>query len=117
MACPLFLPSVRLGGTPLFEGRCAADPNSEVSFNTLRDCCNPGYARGRCDNASGAEADVFRFLVRSRVYGRVEVAWSAERDHHPVAVGTLLLTGCVPANAEPLHVQASVYAARVESVA
>jgi hypothetical protein len=51
--------------------------------------CNRGYARASCGRAAQAEADAFRFLIRANSGGVVEVAWSSERNHHPVAVGNL----------------------------
>jgi hypothetical protein len=36
-----------------------------------------------------AAADSLRFLVRSDDGDSIEVAWAAERNHHPVAVGIL----------------------------
>jgi hypothetical protein len=47
----------------------------------LRRCCNCGYARATC------EADAVQFLIKSDRDGVVEVAWSLERNHHPLAVG------------------------------
>ncbi len=35
------------------------------------------------------QADSLRFLVRSDDGDSIEVAWAAERNHHPVAVGIL----------------------------
>src|SRR4051794_20053260 len=86
MACPLFLPAAPLRGfaaeaTPLgelYDGRCAADPDNAIAPETLRRCCNRGYARGICDRAAAAEADAFRFIVHSDENGIVTVAWSAE---------------------------------------
>ena len=115
MACPLFLPSEPLAGTPHFDGVCAADPNASIPAGTLQSCCNPGYARGRCERASGAPSDAFRFLVRKQDSGSMEIAWSAERDHHPVSVGTLLLGPCLAENTQPLERQARVYAAHVKT--
>ena len=100
MGCPLFLPSSR------FEGYCDADPNTPVPPDTVRSCCNPGYARSLCTRAAEIEADAFRFLIRKRSFEGIEVAWSIERDHHPVAVGTLLVTEASAGAATPLEHQA-----------
>jgi hypothetical protein len=100
MGCPLFLPSSH------FQGCCVADPNTPVPPETVRSCCNPGYARGLCARAAGIEADAFRFLIRKRSFEGIEVAWSIERDHHPVAVGTLLLTEAGATATTPLEYQA-----------
>lgn len=95
MACPLFIPSSPLGelvtiAAPLgdlYGGRCAADPAAEIEPETARRFCNFGYARGHCQRAALSEADAVRLLVRADDGRTVEVAWSTERNHHPVAVG------------------------------
>jgi hypothetical protein len=95
MACPLFIPSSALGDLvtisaplgDLYAGRCAASPDTEIEPNTLRRCCNLGYARRHCDRAAQAEADAVRVMVRADDGCQVQVAWAIERDHHPVAVG------------------------------
>ncbi len=113
MACPLFLPATPLPGFAsessslgdLYGGECSAQRGASIPFDTLRRCCNAGYARGSCDQAAHAEADAFRFLIKSNSNGVIAVAWSSERDHHPVAVGTLSVT--IDADTEsPLQRQA-----------
>lgn len=110
MACPLFLPASPL--TPLSDlhsGECAAEAVA-LSFDTLL-CCNAGYARGSCKRAAQSEADAFRFLVKANHDGVVDVAWSSERNHHPVAVGTLAVDcKAVTAETGPLERQARVFA-------
>jgi len=111
--CPLFLPGAPLGPFPadamplgdLYSGRCAADKDLAIPDSVLRQCCNIGYARGQCPRAAAIDADAARFLIRADRDGVIEVAWSTERDHHPVAVGTLRLNGRPPAG-EPLEQQA-----------
>jgi len=96
MACPLFLPSSPLTGfnpeaAPLgdfYGGECAAEAGA-IPDDVLRRCCNTGYARGACARAAQSDADAFRFLIKANRGGVVDVAWSSERNHHPVAVGTL----------------------------
>ena len=52
-------------------------------------------------------ADAARFLVKSDRDGIVEVAWSLERNHHPVAVGTLeIASGPITGTEDPLECQA-----------
>jgi hypothetical protein len=85
MPCPLFLPGSMRGN--FYEGRCTADPERAVPDETLQSCCNSGYARSRCSRAATATADCVQFLIAGESDGVVEVAWSLERDHHPVAVG------------------------------
>jgi hypothetical protein len=82
MPCPLFLPELLRDS--IFLGRCAADPAEAISVEKVRACCNPGYARVRCLRADEAEADAVNFLMKSETL----IAWSIERNHHPVAVGT-----------------------------
>jgi hypothetical protein len=90
MPCPLFLPASPLTGfKSLHGGECAAQPGASIPVDTLRRCCNTGYARAACGHAAQSDADAFRFLIKSNRDGVVGVAWSIERDHHPVAVGTL----------------------------
>jgi len=114
MACPLFLPVSPLTGFApealplgnLFGGECAAQAGTLIPTDTLRLCCNTGYARGCCEHAAGQHADANRFLIKSYGDGAVEIAWSTERDHHPVAVGTLRLTDASSAPESPLERQA-----------
>jgi hypothetical protein len=116
--CPLFLPVSPLGdfapdAMPLgdvYGGQCAADPGALIPIDTLRKCCNFGYARAACERAATAEPDAARFLIRADRDGTVEVAWSLERNHHPVAVGVMQLTGA-GASEDPLERQARACAA------
>jgi hypothetical protein len=111
MACPLFLPASPLAGfTDLQGGECATQPGALIPLDTLRRCCNTGYARATCEHAAQSDADAFRFLIKSNCDGVVGVAWSIERDHHPVAVGTLLVTGTAAVEG-PLERQARACAA------
>ncbi len=99
MPCPFFLPVSRLadfvpGPMPLgdsYGGECSADPGALIPIDTLRSCCNLGYARGCCERAAQSEADAARFMIKSDSAGSVLVAWSMERNHHPVSVGTVTL--------------------------
>ncbi len=119
MACPLFLPAAPLQGfaaeaTPLgelYDGACAGDRGAVIPRETLRRCCNRGYARGSCDRAAAADADAFRFLVKADCGGVITVAWSSEREHVPVAVGEALVTTAPCPTADPLGVQARACAA------
>ena len=109
MACPLFIPTTPLGETglvmaplgDLFGGHCSADPGAAIDPDTLRRCCNFGYARGHCARADKSEADAVRLLVRGERGNVVEIAWSVERDHHPVAVGIIEIEAgsCSPGDA------------------
>ena len=119
MSCPLFLPASPLGdfardGMPLgdvYGGCCAAEPGAAISLDKIRRCCNIGYARTACEQARDSPADAARFLVKSDRGGIVEVAWSLERDHHPVGVGTLRIALDAAASEVPLERQALACAA------
>jgi hypothetical protein len=95
-------------------GECAAQPAAPIPIDILRRCCNAGYARSACGHAAQSDADAFQFLIKSHRDGVVGVAWSIERNHHPVAVGTLLLNGaplCAIESDDPLERQARACAA------
>src|SRR5437868_6663572 len=110
MACPLFLPSSPLAGcTDLYGGECAADAGALIPVDLLHRSCNAGYARDCCARAAQSEADAFRFLVKANREGMVEIAWSSERNHHPVAVGNLVVNPAVGSREiGPLERQARV---------
>jgi hypothetical protein len=103
--CPLFLPGSTIPLTGLFTGACAADRSTELSGDTLRECCNRGHAREACERAAKIEADAVCLLVKSDRKGIVEVAWAIERNHHPVQVGTEQVNGKL-SSTETLAVQA-----------
>jgi len=96
--------------TGIFNGDCASEAFHVIPAETLRECCNRGYARGSCEKAARVDPDAARFLVRSDQDGRIEVAWATERNHHPVAVGTLRISADEPAGTEPLERQARAFA-------
>jgi len=109
MACPLFIPSAPIGDLiaiapplgDLFDGQCAADPSASIEGEVLRRYCNFGYARGCCERAAGSEADAVRLMVRGQHGSVVEIAWSIERNHHPVAVGRIDVETTVETASEP----------------
>ena len=111
MACPLFLPSSPLAGfSDLYAGDCAAGDSAPIPDQTLRQYCNSGYARGCCARAASSDSDSFRFTIKANRIGEIDVAWSSERNHHPVAVGVLTVNRMAAAEASPLEQQARVYA-------
>jgi hypothetical protein len=118
MACPLFLPVSPLGdfagdGVPLgdvYGGECAAGSGTLIPIGILRRCCNFGYARDACAHAGTIDADASRFLVKSDCGGVVEIAWSTERNHHPVAVGILRVEQAAAPDPGPIDRQARAYA-------
>lgn len=113
MACPLFLPTSRLTDfEDLYGGECAREAGALIPVDVLRECCNAGYARDSCRRAAQSDADAFRFQIKANREGVIDVAWSSERNHHPVAVGTLAVD-CNHSIAEtgPLERQARAFAA------
>ncbi len=112
MACPFFLPSSPLAGlSDLHGGECAAEAGALIPVDLLRSCCNSGYARACCSRAAQSDADAFRFLIKANRDGVIDVAWSSERNHHPVAVGSLAVNPAAAATSEPLERQARAYVA------
>ncbi|MES1260378.1 MAG: hypothetical protein ABUS49_01485 [Acidobacteriota bacterium] len=102
MPCPLFLPD---------SASCEAQPGAVVPADVIRRCCEQGYARHVCPHAAASEADAARFLIRAERNGTIEVAWSLERNHHPVATGTLAIDASQAASGTPLERQAHALAA------
>lgn len=101
------------GASPLgdlFAGVCQGDPDYAIPRETLRTCCNYGYARGRCVLAAAAETDSSCFILSRITDTAVTVRWSLERDHHPVAVGELEVPGQPQTPANALEAQAQAYA-------
>jgi hypothetical protein len=99
----LFLPDRAVAD--YYTGHCARQPGREIATNTLRRCCNRGYARHSCEHAATEEADAAQFLVKADRDGIVEIAWSLERNHHPIAVGVFAVEPGLE-GATPLEIQA-----------
>ena len=79
LPCPYFIP----------PRQCLADPAS-VDAEMVRLCCEPGYARGRCERfPADSIADSARFVVARDEDGIIEVRWGRELNHEPVDTGTL----------------------------
>jgi hypothetical protein len=95
----------------LYNGTCHADPGAALSRELLTASCNPGHARAVCPRAAQSEADSIRLMVRSDDKISIEIAWATERNHHPVAVGSIRVPrNHVPATS-PLEHQANACAA------
>jgi len=108
--CPLFLPATAMPLTGLFTGECAAaNEPGPIPMDTLRECCNRGYARAACPRAATIEADATQFLIKSDCDGFIEVAWAIERNHHPLEVGTMRVSELRSSN-EPLSHQVQAHA-------
>lgn len=113
MACPFFLPRAPLAGfSDIYGGECAADATTPIPADTLRTGCNHGYGRAVCARAAQSDSDAFRFTIKANRAGVIDVAWSSERNHHPVAVGMLSVNSAEDSgDAEPLECQARIHAA------
>lgn len=103
MACPLFEPTRKMPWTrwegrfrpPLgapYQGLChaGAEPSTPPEAS-LTDCCNMGYARGRCALFVAPEADAVRLEIRGYSADSATVRWLSERNCLPVETGTVLL--------------------------
>ncbi len=100
MACPYFYPRERLGENgwpdaprlPLVEfwsGECRAGEGGTPEADVLRECCNVGYARGRCGRfPQDAQADAVRFSAAPSGDGILRLRYVLERDHFPVRHGS-----------------------------
>ena len=98
MACPHFEPTKHRAdaGTllPLRDfwfGVCHADEAGfEPDERLLSDCCNMGYARGKCARfPQAAGPDAVRFVIARDSDQRILVGFAAERDHRPHSQGSL----------------------------
>src|SRR5437879_1683236 len=100
MPCPYFHPAGQLAWPnaprlPLgdaYTGLCQAEPGSAIDpgLAALKDCCNLGYARGRCAHfPAGDGPDAVRFTVAREADGLIRIDWVREKDHHPFDHGPL----------------------------
>src|SRR6185437_14597780 len=93
MACPFFLPESPVEHfSDLYAGTCAKYADAAIPSDLI-ESCNRGYARETCGRAALSDSDAYRFLVKSHNNNVVQIAWSSERNHHPIAVGDLVFTG------------------------
>jgi hypothetical protein len=83
-------------------------------MDTLLECCNRGYARAMCPRAATIEADAAQFLIKSDCGDVIEVAWALERNHHPLEVGIMRVSGQGSAT-EPLSRQIQAHAEHYRS--
>jgi hypothetical protein len=94
-----------------YGGECAAQPGTLVAIDMLHQCCNVGYARAVCSRAAKSDADAVRFLIKRASGNAIEVAWSLERNHHPVSVGISIVPRAATPTEDALELQARAYAA------
>jgi len=101
VACPYFYPVERIHdgawiqpprlplGAP-YSGLCRAVEGDafEPAENALRECCNTGYARGRCTRFPvQASVDAFRFSIEAERDDVVEIVFVREREWSPTGYG------------------------------
>jgi hypothetical protein len=100
MPCPYFHPlgqlawpnAPRLPLGDAYSGRCEADPAlpADPDPTTLRDCCNLGYARGKCVRfPDAAGPDAVRFAVTADAGNSIRIYWVREKGHEPFDHGPL----------------------------
>ena len=98
MACPHFEPIKHRADTgtllPLRDfwfGVCRADAAGfQPDERLLSDCCNMGYARGKCSRfPQAAGPDSVRFTIARDADQRILVSFAVERDHRPHSQGSL----------------------------
>ena len=116
MACPYFRPQAPLDSgswfpaprLPLgdaYSGTCQARAEEHApAEDCLRELCNRGYARGRCERFPPASpGDAVRFSITSEVNGRLRMVYVIEAAHAPLehgalefAIGESRLDPCLP---------------------
>jgi hypothetical protein len=100
MPCPYFYPVGQLAWPsapklPLgdaYAGLCHADPAIPVDPDpaALKDCCNLGYARGKCARFPlNGGPDAVRFTVVADADGTILIYWVREKNHRPFDHGPL----------------------------
>lgn len=77
----------------LWAGVCRAAPGESCApdADVLWPLCHLGYARGQCPRfpAEDGGADAVRFTIRGGDERVVRLYYVLERDHHPLAHGSL----------------------------
>lgn len=89
----------------LWAGVCRATPGEGCApdADVVRPLCHLGYARGQCPRfpVDDGGADAVRFTIRGDDGRALRLYYVLERDHHPLAHGSLeySLAGAAFANA------------------
>ena len=96
MACPYFYPVARFDSSPwsvpprlplgdAFSGECRAPGTAaQPDESRVREICNVGYGRGRCENFPGqSSADAIRFHIRSEGGDLIKIQFVFEKDCWP----------------------------------
>jgi hypothetical protein len=109
MACPYFYPVARFETSPwsvpprlplgdAFSGECRAPEKALQPDEThVREICNWGYGRGRCDQfPAQAAADAIRFHITEEKSGLIRIHYVFERDCWPGERGEVDLADASP---------------------
>ena len=95
MACPYFYPVARFENNPwavpprlplgdAYSGECRAPGATPPDESRMREICNLGYGRNRCDRFPAASnADAVRFHVSEDTGKLVRIQYVFERDCWP----------------------------------
>jgi hypothetical protein len=96
MACPYFYPVARFETSPwsipprlplgdAFAGECrASDNHAQPEESHLREICNVGYGRGRCNHfPNGSTADAVRFHVAEDAGELIRIQYIFEANCWP----------------------------------
>lgn len=127
MACPYFYPLARFETTswvvpprlPLgdaFTGECRAAATAfQPAEDQLRQVCNLGYGRGRCEHfPEAADADAIRFHVAHDAGALVRIQYVFEKDCWPGLHGGMECSEAGVVSTEPqnevLRRQAAAFA-------
>lgn len=101
MACPYFHPTRPLPWThwqgklrpPLGEvylGECAAEAEAFQPGEERLECCNLGYAAGKCPRFPQTKGpDAVRFAISADRDGVIRITYSVEQDHLPFQHGVI----------------------------
>jgi hypothetical protein len=100
VACPYFEPTkLSVDAKTLrplrnfWSGLCHAEPAQpleQTDRHVLSECCNMGYARGKCSRFPEASGpDAVRFTVVRDAGRMVVVSFAVEKNHLPYAQGLL----------------------------
>jgi len=116
MACPYFYPLARFETTswvvpprlPLgdpFAGECrAGDTSFQPDEDKVRQVCNLGYGRGRCERfPDAADADAVRFHVSTDAGELIRIQYSYEKDCWPRKHGTIECSNAGVVSSEPAN--------------
>ena len=74
-----------------WAGVCHAESAAfEPDERVLHECCNMGYARGKCSRfPSGSGPDTVRFAITADSGQMILVSFATEKDHYPHSHGVL----------------------------